>query len=568
MTVSESSGPPGSTPVVCGPRQPVAQAHQSVFKLPMGNLSLSSPSPDNPPVIALRGISKKLGPTWANRHICLEIFKGEVHAVVGENGAGKSTLMKIIYGHMQPTAGQVYVNGRAVSFRRPRQAMQQGIGMVHQQVQIFPHLTALENIIVGAEPNTWGWIKRKQAKRRVRELCRSCGFDLPLDTAARELPYANRQQIEILRALHRDARVLILDEPTSLLAPPEVVRLLSLLHELRNQGQTIIFISHRLPEVFALSNRISVLSEGRLVATFVTSETRLEQVTCSMSARTAGGDCAPDPPDVAQDTGVCGPTTQRERPLLVLENVTTMRQGHRAALAGLSLDIGAGEIVGIAGAVGNGLRTLARTLMGFTKVTGGWLRFEDQDITTATVLNPPRCEFHWLPANPLEESLLPERPLWENLLLGRQRQTSFQTFGLLHRNQVITWARERLRLHDVVYPDIHSPLLALSGGNQQKVALSKVLGNGPRLVILEQPGRGLDLHAQARMVRQVCQLNAAGVTFLVLAYDLQELFTLCHRVGVLYRGRLMGIVKTKDARLDELSQWMLGLCRSSFPSSH
>ena len=309
---------------------------------------MSSPALEKPPAITLRGISKRFGSTWANREIHLEILEGEVHAVVGENGAGKSTLMKIIYGHVQPTAGQVRVNGHVVNFRHPREAMQKGIGMVHQQVLIFPQLTALENIIVGAEPNTWSWIKRKRAKQRVMELCRTFGFDLSLDFAAGDLSYANRQQIEVLRALYRGARILILDEPTSLLAPPEVERLLNLLKELRNQGQTIIFISHRLQEVFALANRISVLSDGRLVATFVTSESRLEQVAQSILAGTASGDSESEPViEVYRKDPFPSSPRSSGLPLLVLENVTTPSKGHRVALAGLCLEIYAGEILGI-----------------------------------------------------------------------------------------------------------------------------------------------------------------------------------------------------------------------------
>jgi general nucleoside transport system ATP-binding protein len=530
---------------------------------------LSSPALEKPPAIALRGISKRFGATWANRAIDLEILAGEVHAVVGENGAGKSTLMKIIYGHVRPTAGQIYVNGHPVNFHHPREAMQNGIGMVHQQVLIFPRLTALENIIVGAEPNTLSWIKRNQARRRVTELCGTFGFDLALNSVAGELSYASRQQMAILRALYRDARILILDEPTSLLAAPEVERLLNFLKELRNQGETVVFISHRLQEVFAVANRISVLCDGRLIATFVPSASRLEQVARSISPPAASGTAQAEPViEGHHNDPFPASLPLPDRPLLVLEDVTTRGKDQSTPLAGLCLSVHEGEILGIGGVVGNGLRTLARTVMGYARAASGRLWFEDQDITGSSMADRLRREFRWLPANPLEESLLPTRPLWENLLLGRQRQSPFQSAGLMRRNQVMHWTRQRLRDHHVIYSNVQSPLFTLSGGNQQKLALSKVLAYGARFVILEQPGRGLDLQAQTRMVQRVRSLNADGVTFLVLSYDLRELLSLCHRIGIVYRGRLMGIVRREDARQDELSQWMLGLCKDSSPCSY
>jgi ABC-type uncharacterized transport system ATPase subunit len=532
-------------------------------------------SRNSAPLIEFSGVSKRFGATWANRNIFLEIRAGEIHALVGENGAGKSTLMKLMFGHLQPDQGKILLRGQPVAYRHPRAAMQAGIGMVHQQLLIFPQLTALENILIGAEFSRYGWLNRTQGKRKVLELCRSFGFDLPLDRPAWEIPYAHRQQIEILRMLHRGAEILLLDEPTSLLAPPEVERLLKLLTNLKDQGCTVIFVSHRLEEVFAVAHRISVMANGQLLETVTAAQssiTRVAQRIVGAKSSMAGGERgqrivrSKEGPDMSSDQGAYGQSPQPGVPLpgapalLVVEGLITNASDEETALEHVTLDgVYPGEIFGIAGIVGNGQRTLARLLAGFAPLKSGHIYFNGQEITAFSAKQRIRLGFRWLPANPLEEALLPSRPLWENLLLGRQRQQTCQSRGWLFQDRVKRWGEEQLAAHEVQYASLESPLQELSGGNQQKVALARVLADRPQLVILEQATRGLDIGAQERLFKRVRALNRAGVTFLLFAYDLNELLGLCHRVGVLYRGRLMGVVKTTEADAVELGNWMLGL---------
>jgi general nucleoside transport system ATP-binding protein len=534
------------------------------------------------PLIAFAGVSKRFGATWANREVFLEIFAGEIHALVGENGAGKSTLMKLIFGHLRPDQGKILLRGKPVSYRHPRAAMRAGIGMVHQQLLIFPQLTVLENILVGAEAGSYGWLNLAQGKRRVLELCRSFGFDVPLDPPAREISYAHRQQIEILRMLHRGAEILLLDEPTSLLAPPEVERLLMLLTNLRNQGCTVVFVSHRLEEVFAVADRISVLADGQLLETVAAVRSSIarvaQRIVGAQSCRSGGargeerGVSARQPasagesPEATSVQASCGQSSRPGAPptgappLLVLEGLTTEPSDQETALEHFSLDgVYPGEILGIGGIVGNGQGTLARVLAGFSPLKSGHIYFKGEEITDLSAEQRMELGFRWLPANPLEEALLPSRPLWENLLLGRQRQRACQSHGWLLQKRVRRWGEEQLAVHEVQYASLESPLRDLSGGNQQKVALARVLADRPQLVILEQPTRGLDIGAQERLFQRVGTLNRQGVTFLLFAYDLNELLGLCHRVGVLYRGRLMGVVKSAEAAAGELGKWMLGL---------
>jgi simple sugar transport system ATP-binding protein len=519
-------------------------------------------SPNARPIITLENISKRFGSLWANREISLEVFEGEVHAVVGENGAGKSTLMKILYGHLQPDKGKVILQGRSVVFRYPREAMRAGIGMVHQQLLIFPQLTALENIMVGVEPKRWGWIKRREATEKVLQLCRTFGFQLPLDALAGELPYAHRQQIELLRVLYEGAKILILDEPTSLLAPPEVEQLLQLLKRLRTQGHTILFITHRLQEVFALTDRLSILRRGKWIATFMTSQTTQEEVA---RAIVSGETMSPangehrEGEENRHKKGWQDSQTRPKKPLVVLENIVTHPSSHESGLENLSLDIQEGEILGIGCVVGNGERMLAQVLAGFISPQKGRLFFEGRDITRTSGDQRKQLGFQWLPVNPLEEALLPARTLWENCLLGSQRQSSYHFRGWLSKGRIEQWATEIMSAHEVKWSDLQDPLSALSGGNQQKVALARILSGHSRFVILEQPARGLDIQAQDRLCQHVRGLNASGVTFLLFSYDLDELFLLAHRIGILYGGRLMGIQPTQKARREELGRWMLGL---------
>jgi general nucleoside transport system ATP-binding protein len=546
---------------------------------------------DPRPFITLKHISKQLGSVLANRDISLDFFEGEVHAIIGENGAGKSTLMRILCGELQPDAGAILLNGRRVTFPRPQEAVAAGIGMAHQSFLIFPQLTALENVIVGCESGIRGWIRRKHAKDELRELCRSVGFELPLDSLAGTLSFAHRQQIEILRLLYRKVKVLILDEPTSLLAPPETERFLDLLRSLQATGHTILFISHRLHEVFAIADRVSVLSRGTGVGSFLKSAItldRLVQLVVSggkdgspnnasreanasgngIQLQTSGLTCKKKQPHAANHHFDATPSTHHSSfitphspatPFLELRRVTTPPGSQEAGLVGFSLEVFQGEVFGLGGVVGNGQRTLAFLLAGMLPAEQGTLVLAGQEITRLSLSERMASGLRWLPANPLEEALLPSRSLWENLLLGRQRDPSCQHHNFLNRKMIQCWATAQLDQNEVVYAGVTDPLHGLSGGNAQKLALSRVLAGLPHLVILEQPSRGLDLRAKEHLHQQVRDLNEQGVTFLLISYDLDELLVLSHRLGVLYRGRMMGIAEPREASRELLGSWMLGL---------
>ncbi|MGV8074711.1 MAG: ABC transporter ATP-binding protein [Syntrophobacteraceae bacterium] len=510
------------------------------------------------PLFVLENISRRFGSLWANRDVSLNVFEGEILAIVGENGAGKSTLMKILYGHIQPDSGTVYFRGKPIVLRNPRDAMRVGIGMVYQQPLIFPQLSSLENIIAGAEPGRFGFISRKGAESKVSRLCRLFGFDLPRNGLAGELSFAHRQQIELLRILYRDAGVLILDEPTSLLAPPEIERLLDLLKSLRERGYTILFISHRLREVFSVADRISVLHRGRCMGTFDAIEISMEKIAKLIVPEAEGSRTSGERAEEHSSSKKKSPAVS-SKVILDMRGVAAKSFGGEVELKDFSLRIREGEIFGMAGIVGNGQRTIARILAGMAPVEAGAVIFDGQEITHHSVLERIQRGLSRLAANPAEETTLPLLSLWENLLLGRQCEPSFKGYGLLLEGKIRRWAEEVLAANDVVYSDTEQAVDSLSGGNLQKFALARALSGPPRLAVLEQPGRGLDLGAQEKLNQRVHALNASGVAFLIISYDLDELLSLCHRIGVMFRGELTGIVEAEEASREILGKWMLGL---------
>lgn len=518
-----------------------------------------SPDAETQSFISTEGICKSFGSLQANRNISINVRHGEVHAVIGENGAGKSTFLKILFGRIQPDAGRILLNGKPVWFSCPADAMRAGFGMVHQDLHIFPRLSALENVILGGEPGKLGFIDWKAAGKSVEDLCATCDFSLPLGAPAGDLPFADRQQIEILRVLYHKAQIVLLDEPTSLLAPPEVRKFLQFLSTLKKQGHTILLVSHRLEEVMEAADCVSVLRKGECLGTFMPGEFTVEQ----LAGLIISGPCV-DPAQGKKEAGIDGEKEDRGKGpssavVLQMKNVKVTGDEHESALCDFNLEIHEGEILGIGGIVGNGERTLARVIAGQAFQEAGMTVFCGRDISGLTIKDRREMGLRWLPANPPEEALVPERPVWENFLMGRQRRPAWQAMGWLRRRRIHAWATKELDTGGVVYPSLHERLMSLSGGNRQKLALSRVLGDAPRLVVLEQPGRGLDINARQSVHRRLDRLSARGVAFMILSYDMEELLACCHRIGVLFRGQLMGIVPREAISMETIGRWMLGL---------
>ncbi|MHC1742875.1 MAG: ABC transporter ATP-binding protein [Syntrophobacteraceae bacterium] len=503
------------------------------------------------PEIRFSEVSKRFGSLWANREISFDVHRGEIHAIVGENGAGKSTLMKLLCGHFLPDEGSFSLRGCPSRFRSPRQAGEAGLGLVSQQPHTFPQLTALENVIAGHPRGLLRLLRPAAARARIEALGSLFGFELPLDRLAGELAFAHRQQIEILRVLFRDASVLVLDEPTSLLAPPEAERLLDLLRGLRSKDHTILFVSHRLTEVLSLADRVSVLSKGRCVGTYSTADVTREFVARLIAADAGGVD--------SRSAGRASDEALRGTKIaLRLDGVRSEPSTEESPLDRVSLEIAEGESFGVGGVVGNGQRSLARLVSGLVGPVEGTIHLAGEDVTRLSLKARRMRGLRWLPSNLRDEGLLPEASILDNCLLGLLREMRFHRHGWLSGKTASGWASSMLAAGDVRYEALGLSAASLSGGNLQKLGLCRTLEGKPRVVVLEQPTRGLDLRAQDRLYSRVRELRAQGVSFLVISHDLDELLQLCNRVGILYRGMFMGVQNTSEAQREMLIQWMLG----------
>lgn len=507
-----------------------------------------------PPIVEFRNISKRFGSFHANRDINLCINQGEIHAIAGENGAGKTTLMNVLFGRVRPDSGSVLLRGNPLWLRSSSDSIRAGIGMVHQEILFFPQLSVLENIIVGSEPSRAGMIGRREAEKEVLRLSDAFGFSIDPGLPARELSFAERRQVELSRMLYRRAEILILDEPTSSLGPREVERFLDILRSFRAGGRTVLFISHRLDEVFGVADRITVLRRGSIVETLEVEKTCQEEIARLMvglenseqfHAGAAGLNrppAAPNRPTILEVKGLCVEPT-----------------GPGPRIQSISFTVGEGEILGIAGVAGNGQRLLASALSGRQKASGGEIIFSGTDITRLGVDARLRAGICRLPENPSEEALLPDNPLWENFLLGREHESEFQEWGIIRKHEALEFARNQIRENGIAARGPFEPPASLSGGNRQKAALARIFCPRPRLAILDQPSRGLDLHASARMQEKIFELSRQGTAVIVLSYDLDELLSLCDRITVIYRGKLMGTAERSAASREMLGRWMVGI---------
>ncbi len=512
--------------------------------------------PQPEPAIALRGITKRFGPVWANQGIDLEITDGEVHALVGENGAGKSTLMKILAGLYLPDEGEILVRGRRRRIDGPRRAIGLGIGMVHQHFMLVGRFTVTENIILGAEPRRDRLlVDYRAAAARVRELCRQSGFDLDPGARVLDLSVGQQQRVEILKVLYRGADILVLDEPTAVLAPQEVRELLANLRALRDQGKTIIFIAHKLDEVLAVADRVTVLRRGRVVGTVAAADTTPERLAELMVGR-----------------HVLAVRRRGERvqgePCLVVRGLGVPGLGGRRALEDVSFSVRAGEIYGVAGVEGNGQAELVEALVGLRPAATGAISIGGQTVQAPARPGAPRARFSvrrtrslgvaYIPSDRHRQGLVLAMRAWENLILGRHRRKEYRRGPFFWSRMILPLAQAAVREFDVRLASLRDPAGSLSGGNQQKLILARELGSGPRVVVAAQPTRGLDVGATEFVENKLLEARAAGQAVLLVSADLDQLLALADRIGVLRAGRLVAEFTADASTREEIGQWMLG----------
>jgi simple sugar transport system ATP-binding protein len=494
--------------------------------------------------IVLTGITKRFGPVVANEDVDLRLRRGEVHALLGENGAGKTTLMNILSGLYRPDAGEIAVWGEPRRFGSPRDALECGIGMVHQDFQLVDVFTVTENILLGARSGGFR-IDREGAARRIVDLAVANGLPVPPRAYIRQLSLGERQRVEILKLLYRGADLLMLDEPTSVLSLREAEELYGTLRSLAAAGKAVVFVTHKLREVLAAADRITVLRRGRVVASVSNRETSAEDLGHLMLG-----------------TSVTRPADRREelggRTVLRLSGLSARNDQGRRALRDVDLTVRAGEIVGVVGVAGNGQSELCDVVAGLRRCTAGTIELDGQDVTRVGPKEMIRLGVRYVPETRLGVGLVPELSLTDNIMLRDYRRAPFgrgifvtRAAGRAVARTVIEQFRVRARGPDVAVGE-------LSGGNQQKLLLGRELFETPRLLVAAYPTRGLDLEAAATIHQRLIQLRASGAAVLVVSEDLDEALSLVDRLAVMYGGEIVHVQSAREANRRHLGALMGG----------
>lgn len=498
--------------------------------------------------VELRGITKTFPGVIANHDVNLSVRPGTIHAIVGENGAGKSTLMKTLYGMHQPDSGTITVDGSTRTFRSPTDAIAAGIGMVHQHFMLADNLTITENIILGNEPVTSrGRIDFAAAHARITQFMTTLGVEFDLNAPVSSLGVGQRQRVEILKVLYRGARILILDEPTAVLVPQEVAELFVTLKRLVADGATVIFISHKLDEVLANCDEITVIRQGTTVARTTPRDTDRR----GLAEMMVGSDL-PDPS--GRETRV-GTNVLLEVSGL---DVAGASAGAKLALEDVSLRVHSGEIVGIAGVEGNGQFELCEAILGLVPAAKGSVVLEGRDVSASATRERINAGLSYIPFDRHREALLLDAPLWENTFLGREENNRLTTGQLVRRRAVEADSREIIERFGVRTPNEQVPAFALSGGNQQKLVVGREMSSNPKVLLAAHPTRGVDVGAQSAIWDELRLARDNGLGVLLISADLEELIGLSDTILVMFDGRVTAELDPADATPELLGTYMTG----------
>jgi ABC-type uncharacterized transport system ATPase subunit len=498
-----------------------------------------------PSRLEMRGITKRYPGVVANDHIDLDVKAGEIHALLGENGAGKSTLMNILYGLARPDEGEILLEGKPVHIADPTDAISRGIGMVHQHFMLIPVLTVAENILLGTETMANPiFLDRREARKRILELGRRFGFEIDPDAKVETLSVGWQQRVEILKALYRQAKILVLDEPTAVLTPQETVEIFAVFRRLAAEGHSIIFISHKLYEVLEIADRITVIRRGQVVGSRLPSQTNEDDLAELMVGRRVL---------LAVDRGKSNPT----EPVLMIEKLSVQRdRGQDAAVRNVSFNVRAGEILGIAGVAGNGQDELVEAITGLRRASGGSIQLADQDITTWTVRHRREHGLGYVPGDRQKYGLVLGFPISDNLVLTQYYNSPFARGIQRQDSAVEQWAQKMIQEFDIRTPSGSVPAGTLSGGNQQKVIVAREFGRDLKLLVLDQPTRGLDVGSIEFIHKQAIRKRDAGTGILLVSAELDEILELSDRIAVMYRGEIVALVDGPTANKEEIGLLM------------
>lgn len=509
---------------------------------------MPNPGQASEPLLRIEHLCKSFGSLMANQDISFDIQKGEIHCLLGENGAGKSTLSETLYGFYKPDSGAIYMNGKRLNLNSPRDAVNAGIGMVHQHFILAQPMSVVENIVVGT-PIPGVRTNLKQAAEKISKLCAQ--YNLHLDPNARvsSLSVGQQQWVEILKALYSGVNLLILDEPTAVLTPQESANLFSILKQMTKDGLSILLITHKLYEVLSISNRVTVLRKGKWVDTVNTCDVTRDDLARMMVGRVVKFKVQKDamtPGDVVLD----------------VENISAQRENKVHALDHLSLCVHRNEIVGIAGVAGNGQKELFDALVGVQKVSEGKILLDGHEITNETPMAIRAQGVASIPPDRIDEGLMMNFSIQENLILGMHHESQFTRFGMFDAKKLDRFSQKSIKEYDIAAQSDRQPVRNLSGGNLQKVILARELSQQPKLVIASSPTRGLDVGATEYVHAKLVQLRAEGSGILLISEDLDEIFNVSDTIAVIFNGQIVGIVNVEQTTKEEVGLWMAGIVQS------
>lgn len=496
-------------------------------------------------IMQTKGLVKRFGSFIASDHLDIDIQQGEIHGILGENGAGKSTLMNMLSGLLTPDEGELWYKGKPIQFRSPRKAMEVGIGMVHQHFMLIPALTVAENVVLGRKEGRSPWFHFREVCRDIERISDTFGLDVDPSKKVSELSIGQQQRVEIIKTLYRGAEFIIMDEPTAVLTPPEVEDLFLVLRHLREQGKTIVFISHKLQEAKAICDRVTVLRAGKMVGSARMSDTNPAELARLMVGR-----------DIAPLT--IRPYSRKRGRLLEVRNLS-VRDKSIHLLSDINLHLLEGEILGIAGVDGNGQRELGEALMGLRSLTSGEIQLYGK---TVRQLNPRYMTEQgvgYIPEDRHREGLMLPMSIGENLIAKQYKSAPFSRYGILRRRTIRETAEKAVTEFDIRTPTAENSAGQLSGGNQQKIILARELMLGPRILIAMQPTRGMDVGAAGYVHQRMLSERERGLGILLISTELEEVMALSDRIAVLYKGRIVEIVSRQEASRKRIGQCMAGI---------
>ncbi len=506
------------------------------------------PSQTQPPHIQrieMCDIVKRFPGVLANDRVCFDVKAGEVHALLGENGAGKSTLMRQLYGLYQPDEGEIVIDGVVHMFHSPADAIRAGIGMIHQHFMLVPTLTVAQNVALGLKSSREPVLDVDRVSKRVAELARAYGLKVDPDAYIWQLSVGEQQRVEILKALYRGASFIILDEPTAVLTPQEVTDLFVTLRQMVKEGHGLVFISHKMHEVMAISDRVTVLRDGQMVGTRRTKEVTRDDLVRLM----VGRDIKPLAPQPVKSGDA----------LLKIRGLRCMGDRGAEALRGVELEVRSGEIVGLAGVSGNGQRELAQCLAGLRKVTNGTVLLAGQEMTAATLRQRIDAGLAYIPEERMRDGAIREFSVEENVFLHEHVSPQYTHGIFLDFGKMAAHASDLINQFAVKTPSLDTPIKNLSGGNIQKLIMARELSRKPRVLIAAQPTRGVDIGATEYIHHRLLEQRQAGTAILLISEDLDEIRSLSDRIAVIYEGHIIGVVERGKASVEEIGLMMAGV---------